>query len=374
MAKKMFQIIGLIFLIVSQFSWGDSKNPSSPNISSDTIQAEPWLEADALFCSNPKWLGGDDAYSIDLGNERILWLFGDSFIATSDNNIRNESVMVRNSVGIQSGYDPSTASIQFYWNSQNSQPQSFFPQENDIWFWPGHGIKLGDKLLILLMAIRSSQDDWFESAGWGAVMISEPGKEPSEWQLEWLDSPANNFNIVVGSGSVIQIEDYVYAFSSEEPRVHNIYLVRWPISQAAAGNLSQLQWWTGNETGWVFQQNLDGKPMSVFSGGQTEFMVHYEPLLGQYLEIQTMGFGPADMAFRLADHPTEPWTNPERFYRPEEHNIKDIMIYAGKAHPHLTGADLILTYATNYFDFGKLVNDESVYYPRFLKATIKQTQ
>ena len=32
----------------------------------------------------PRWLGGDGAYSIDLGGDRTLWLFGDSFIATSD--------------------------------------------------------------------------------------------------------------------------------------------------------------------------------------------------------------------------------------------------------------------------------------------------
>jgi len=93
--------------------------------------------------------------------------------------------------------------------------------------------------------------------------------------------------------------------------------------------------------------------------------------LGQYFEIQTVGFGAADLAYRLSNHPTGTWSKQKRFYRPHEYNTKDIIIYAAKAHLHLTGADLILTYATNYFDFGKLVKDDKAYYSRFLKTRIE---
>jgi hypothetical protein len=44
------------------------------------------------------------------------------------------------------------------------------------------------------------------------------------------------------------------------------------------------------------------------------------------------------------------------------------MIYAGKAHPELTGADLVVTYATNT-DWERCLDDPSLYYPRFLKVT-----
>ncbi len=362
-----------LFLIFIFIFLGNCSRSTPPSQNSGIIQAQPWQEADALFRSNPKWLGSDDAYSIDLGNGRVLWLFGDTFIATSEKNIRRESIMIRNSVAIQFGYDPSAASMKFYWNTKCNKPRSFFPDKNYIWYWPGHGIKIKNKLIIFLMATRASQAGLeFESAGWQAVMISDSEKEPAEWQLDWLESPSNNFNVVIGSASVIQIEDFIYAFSSQESGNHNIFLIRWQISQAAEGNLSQLQWWTGENSGWVKQQELNNKPVPVFSDGQTEFTVHYEPLLGQYLEIQTVGFGAADLAYRLSNHPTGTWSKQKRFYRPHEYNIKDIIIYAAKAHPHLTGADLILTYATNYFDFGKLVKDNKVYYPRFLKTRIKE--
>ncbi len=43
------------------------------------------------------------------------------------------------------------------------------------------------------------------------------------------------------------------------------------------------------------------------------------------------------------------------------------MIYAGKAHPGLRGADLIASYATNTFDFTRQVADTTLYFPRFVR-------
>ncbi len=86
-----------------------------------------------------------------------------------------------------------------------------------------------------------------------------------------------------------------------------------------------------------------------------------------------MGFPQAELAFRLAPAPTGPWSAATVFYRPEEYDIRDVMIYAGKAHPELTGegADLILTYATNSLSQTNLMSDDRLYYPRFLKATYR---
>jgi hypothetical protein len=121
----------------------------------------------------------------------------------------------------------------------------------------------------------------------------------------------------------------------------------------------------------VIQQNLLEMPQPLFSEGQMEFTVHYEPFLDQFLEIQTVGFGKSDLGFRLADSLIGRWTLIERFYRPEEYQVSEVMIYAAKAHPHLKGGDLVLTYATNSFDFARLVANDSLYYPRFLKASFK---
>jgi hypothetical protein len=142
------------------------------------------------------------------------------------------------------------------------------------------------------------------------------------------------------------------------------------VAQVMKDDLSQPQWWAGEEAGWLIEQDLPEAPQPLFSEGQNEFTVHYEPALDQFLEIQTVGFGQADLGFRLADSPTGTWTPIERFHRPEEYEVSDIMIYAAKAHPHLTGADLVLTYASNTFPFARLVRRDDLYYPRFLRARL----
>jgi hypothetical protein len=344
--------------------------PVPEALSSAIIQAQPWPEADALFRTDPKWLGSDDAYSVDLGNGRTLWLFGDTFISRSFLNTRRLSTMIRNSVAIQSGYDPATASMEFYWRTERKKPQSFFPEDNDTWFWPGHGIALSGKLFVFLMATRATSEGiGFEHVGWRAVSISNPEQPPSEWDMQWLETPGNPFGLIV-SGSIMRVGEYVLAFSVKEPE-HTIHLVRWPVAQVMNEDLTQPQWWTGAENGWVVQQEMVEKPHALFSEGQTEFTVHYEPALDQFLEIQTVGFGKADLGYRLSDDPTGAWAPMERFYRPEEQQISDVLIYAAKAHPHLEGADLVLTYATNIVGYGRLVARDDLYYPRFLKASFK---
>jgi hypothetical protein len=338
--------------------------------SSELIQVEPWPEADALFRSNPKWLGSDDAYSVDLGNGRTLWLFGDTFISRSFLNTRRLSTMIRNSVAVQSGYDPSMASIEFSWRTQKGKPTSFFPEDGETWFWPGHGIALNGQLFVFLMATRSTSGGiGFEHTGWRAVSITNPEAPPSEWHLQWLETPENPYGLIV-SGSVIRVGEVVLAFSVKEPE-HTIHLVRWPVAQVMDGDLTQPQWWAGEESGWVAQQELAEPPQALFSEGQSEFSIHYEPLLDRYLEIQTVGFGKADVGYRLSGSPAGTWAPLERFYRPEEYQIPDILIYAAKAHPQLEGADVVLTYATNIVGYGRLVARNDVYYPRFLRASLK---
>lgn len=334
------------------------------------IKATAWPEADALFRKDPRWLGGDDAYSIDLGKGRILWLFADTFIATSPAITRRESRMVRNTLAIQHGYDPSSASIKFYWRMKNKKPESFFAESKNVWYWPGHGIRVDGRLLIFLMKIRSSKKGLgFEPFGWSVVAIDNPDDEPSQWQPRWLPVPQNDLQVIVGSASVIRIGDFVYAFSVQEPAgKHDVYLVRWPLANAGQGDLSEPFWWCGEEHGWVSQKLVKGRAAVVFTGAQTEFTVHWDPRLSRFIQVQTEGFGGAYLAFRSAEKLTGSWTSLMKFYRPPDSDREGTMVYAGKSHPALSGSDLIFTYVVNRTGFGDLVNDPSVYYPRFVKG------
>jgi len=108
----------LILLLLAGCVGGAVRTTTTGSIGS--IELARWPEADALFRGDPLWLGGEGGYTIDLGAGRVLWLFGNSFIAGGNVRDRGQSTLVRNSVAIQSGYDPSRAKIRFDWKRGGS--------------------------------------------------------------------------------------------------------------------------------------------------------------------------------------------------------------------------------------------------------------
>jgi hypothetical protein len=338
------------------------------------LEVQSWPQADRLFRQDPRWLGGDGASSVDLGGGRVLWLFGDSFVAPPQGGSRRQATIVRNSVAIQRGYDPSKASLKFAWREQGGKPGSFFPEpEKDVFYWPGGGIRLDNSLLIFLMKVRPANNELqFETCGWDAVLISNPDEDPGQWQLQPVPCEPNELGVLVGSGTVVRQGDYLYALGAREPG-HDVYAVRWPVTQAMGGDLREGCWWT--RTGddgpgeWSPQSQ---KSTPLYPQGATEFTVHRDARFDRWIAIETEGFGAADMAMRSAAELTGPWTALEKFYRLPESSDQRLMIYAGKCHPELAGADWVLTYVANSFRFEHLLETAEIYYPRFLRARVKR--
>jgi len=366
----MHRAVSLIVLI---FLAGIGCRPAAhPSTNAPVFVASSWSEADRLFRNDPQWAGADDAYSIDLGEGRTLWLFGDTFIDTTSRRAREGASFIRNSIGIQTGYDPSNATMDFYWRTNSDgAPASFFPERDGEWFWPGHGVRIGDQLLLFLMRIRSTGTGlMFEGYDWEAVLVGNLDADPLAWDVKWLETPGNDLGVIVGSASVVVVGEHLYAFGSQEPVVpHPIFVVRWPVDEVVRGDLANMEWWTGAETGWMHQSEAELRPQPVYQNGQTEQTIHYDEASRRFLQVQTMGFGPAVITLRAADQLTGIWSEPDTIYTPPEFSRPNVMIYAGKAHPQLAGADLVLTYATNTLDFTELFSDSLIYYPRFIRLT-----
>jgi hypothetical protein len=49
---------------------------------------------------------------------------------------------------------------------------------------------------------------------------------------------------------------------------------------------------------------------------------------------------------------------------------RDVIAYAGKGHPQLAGADLVCTYAQIATTADRTLDDESLYYPRFVRVRL----
>jgi hypothetical protein len=333
------------------------------------VQASAWVEADALFRGDAGWVGADGAFSVDLGNDRTLWLFSDTWVDPSGKGNREEAHMVRNTVAIQVGTDPSQATIKYYWQStEDGVPKAFFARDDDTWFWPGHGIRLDDRLIIFLNRLGgTSAGLGFESIGWAAVMVDNPDDEPPEWRIRLLPTPSNSLGIAVGFASVLRIGEYLYAFgTADADKSHPVHVARWPVTEVHDGDLQAPDWWGGVDAGWIADSSSLSRA-AIIENGQSELTIHFDTHDRQFVAVQTVDFGKSDIAIRRAGKLIGPWTAARRFFRPPEYDRPNVMIYSAKAHPQLTGADIVLTYSTNTFEFEEHWTDPDIYYPHFVR-------
>jgi hypothetical protein len=214
----------------------------------------------------------------------------------------------------------------------------------------------------------------FDTDGWAAVLIENLEESPNRWQFRRLDAPQNDFGVLVGSASLLRDGAHVVAFSVGGG-THDVYLVRWPVADAAAGNLARPEWWTGAERGWVDQRQLEMLPTPLMKPGQTEFTVHFSRVLDSFLQIQFEGFPLTPIGIRSASSLTGPWSALLPFYRPEEIQTDDpaLMLYAAKAHPEQVTDGLALTYCSNTFQLARLLDDPKVYYPHFVRVMVSRS-
>ncbi len=331
---------------------------------------EAWPEADRLFHADPRWLGSDAAYSVPLGPETVLWLFGDSWIAPPGAHQRRDATLVSNTLAVQHGADPSRATISFHWGrGPGERPTAFFVPPGGERLWPAHGIRLGPRLLLLFLIVAPSADPLgFRIAGSAAVLVANPDDDPGVWRVRWLPLPPFRGQVALGGGGLLADAEFVYAYGAEERSGrHAAFLARWRRTDAEAGDLLGPEWWCG-DAGWRLNPGAETPPVATFEDAQTEFSVHRDSAAGGYIEVQSLGFGAAPIGLRRAPALTGPWSPVDTIYRPPELDREQILVYAAKAHPELRGGDLVLTYATN-LPFALQRSDSTVYYPRFVRLS-----
>lgn len=356
-----------LIILVPFILFSRSSSSQSFDTGRYSIKVESSELTNRFFAKDTVWRGADGAASVDLGNGKVLWLFSDSFISSDAPASRKKSKFVRNSIAIQEGYDLKTASLKFYWDKSNKKPGAFFNLPGKSWFWTGHGTMIKDKLLIFLIKERAVKTGLgFEAIGWYAVLVSNPADDPEIWKKQYIEG-SETFGTIAGSAAVLHDENYLYAYGAVEPSTHEVYLLRWKLVDVYEGNLAGPEWWINGS--WTTRNAKLPVPEPLYIGA-TEYSVHYDSSLKKFMQVQAFGFGEGKIGIRLADSLTGPWTEPLLIYTPTYPGVKNPLMYSAKAHPELVADGIFITYNVNSFDFGELINNETIYFPKFILLKI----
>jgi len=247
--------------------------------------------------------------------------------------------------------------MSFYWRRRDDGPSSYFPEDGDRWFWPKHGVQIGRTLVIFYSRIKLKPGEPccfnFEGDGWRAAIVDDASGDPDQWTVRVV-SPPEEFSDAVPE-AVNVVGDYAVSLAVSDDFTG--HLVRWRLDDLAAGRLDAAEWWAGSR-GWVTVSELDGPPERIIDKVGPEASLHFEAELDRWVLVWTEGFGAATVVVSFAPRIEGPWSKPTEVYRPPEGDRPGNLIYAGKGHPELDGADLAVTYVAS-----------TAYYPRFVKLT-----
>lgn len=344
------------------------------------VKAEPAPELDALFRRTDGWIGADGAFSVPLSQNRTLWLFSDTWVGTIRDGKRKPEAMVNNTVGMQNGTGKDATVTFAIAKSKDGKPGTLFvPPDGNGWFWLFGGYHANGKLHVFLPKSEKTGAAGafgFRNVGLWLGTVANPIDEPTSWKIEYVQVPFAEFGKErtrsFGS-AVLRVGDHAYIYGYEEKPGKPFASRKLIVARAPAEKLTDFDSWRflGEHGQWSADVNDVAARLNALG---TEFSVNYLPGRKQYVLVYTELGLSERIVGRFSVNPEGPWSEPVLLYRcPEMKQNKGVFTYAGKAHPHLAAGDneLVLSYAVNSFELAPVINDAELYWPRFVRVSLK---
>jgi hypothetical protein len=322
------------------------------------------------------WLGADDAYSIALGRDRSLWLFGDTFVADRGTKLRSQyKVMVRNSVGISTCPVGGHCTINYFWqNPYTAKPRSFFDSgTDDLWYWPLDGFLNGKTLFVSLLAVRNKPKAnpgdafGFEIAGTKLATVRNALDPPRKWKVSIQELTDSRF---WPGTSMIADENRVLWYTQVSKGEGKGFMTVLRVPKDKMGTPSAAWEYLKQNGGWG--PGLPGDDaMHVIEQPISEMSVRYHSDIRKWIAVVPgPGFPTPQVDVRKADSPIGPWSDPQKLFEfPEMISDrsgyeKDTFCYATKEHVEFTDTKIALTYTCNSMVVSKTVANMDIYRPR----------
>jgi hypothetical protein len=345
------------------------------------IKAEVLSQYDALFARYAGWTGADGDYSVALSDKVTLWLYSDTWVGKVRANRHVDSTMINNSVALQHGKDPRTATVKFFYGKvKNGKPTALIiPADGQGRFWLHHGVLTEKGLYLFMMQIDSTADGGFKQIGEWLGHVSNPDALPSKWHITQRKIPFGRFSAqgdTVFGSSLLKDNGFIYIYGNDEDiedgSYHRKHMI---VARVAEDDLADFDKWR-------FYTNGDWQPdfkkaSRLCPNIANEYSVSYQPSVGKYVMVYTENGISKNIVLRIAPTPYGEWSEPTIVYQcPESAWNAKIVCYAAKAHLTLSMKpdELIVTYIASSSDFFHMAGDARLYRPRFLRLQLSPSE
>jgi hypothetical protein len=348
-------------------------DPGPPTV----VRSEPLPGWDAKFRNADGWIGGDGAFSVPVSDTRTLWLFSDTWVGSVRGGKRANAAMVNNTVGVQDGHG-ADAKVTFAVAQKDGKPATLFvPPDGKGWFWQFAGHHAGGKLHVFLPRSEktgASGAFGFKNVELWLATVPNPLDDPVKWTPSYAKVPFAEYGPggerTFGS-AVLRAGEWVYVYGYVQTPGKPFPSRKLLTARAPAEKLADFEAWRFLADG---EWKADAKAATgQGSGLGTEMSVTFLPKFKQYaLVYSENGLSPRIVG-RFAPSPEGPWSEPVVLHTcPEMKADRRVFTYAAKAHPHLADeGELVVSYVVNSFDLAPVVNDASIYLPRFVRVTLR---
>ncbi len=250
-------------------------------------------------------------------------------------------------------------------HSENPRPY-FESRSSEFRYWPVHGFSQNGKLFIFLIRVATTSDDQFgfKYVGVDLAKIEKFDSDAREWKVQIFEVSSDKTTFP--GVSVVKRRGEVLVFAvldGEENKSRDLVLARLLVKDIERNQFELEYLSKSNE----WRKSLPWKlAKKVMKGGSTELSIHFDALTKKWIAIQTVPeFLTRNAMVRFADSPLGPWSSGKSvisFNEMEED--PDTFCYAAKAHSQFSKpGTALITYVCNSSNFGKQVNNMSIYRP-----------
>ncbi len=355
----------------------------------------------SLNCSNnfhyrSSWLGGDAAYSVVLGDNRILWLFGDTFLKENESSSftpRTFNTIIANSLAVSD----CNGNMSYYYGNDGGDYFKHPQADSGKKYWPKAGFVYDNVLYIFLLEVKHTTGGGvgFQETATVLAKIANFDQPISQWQYKYIHIAESEILFPATALTLINNDLMLLSTVKNDSAVlpnaslHLQPIVLLKLNLGALSHHEKVQTSLLNhEDHWVEINTLNdqdikdklGKAKTLMNSGSTEMSLTYNKTMKKWIVF----YSGAPLLFpdifsRQAKSLTGPWSDEKSVFNyPETQSddpkfVPESYCYAAKAHNFLydeASESFTLTYVCNTFNLFQIANNDLIYTPRFISIPL----